>query len=207
MQGDGRGVRPRHAGGSSLRRRRPGDDRPRLLAGAGPRDARAAVRRVACRSALASRRVPGGGAGERDGRRYRPVAPLPCGGWVVVALLPRRAVWFGDADPRPSRLGSRRSLPRRAGRGHLRAAERRARARRAALALPGRLLRLDPAARRHPPRAHDVPRDIGLHSPADERHRLRLAPRLRRRVRRGEAVPLRLRQRRVYEETASPEAP
>ena len=39
------------------------------------------------------------------------------------------------------------------------------------------------------------PRDVRLDPPADERHRLRLAPRVRPCLRRGEAVPLRLRQR------------
>ena len=102
---------------------------------------------------------------------------------------------LGDADPRPPRLGPRRSLPRRAGRGDLRPARGCARARRAALARTRRLLRPDPASRRHPPRAHDLPSDVRLDPPADERHRLRLAPRVRPCLRRGEAVPLWLRQR------------
>ena len=54
-------------------------------------------------------------------------------------------------------------------------ARRDARARRAPFARPGRLLRPDPAARRHPPRADDVRGDVGLHPPAHERHGLRLA--------------------------------
>ena len=60
---------------------------------------------------------------------------------------------------------------------------------------PGRLLRADPADRRHPPRAHDVAADVGLDPPADQRHRLRVAPRLRRRLGRADAVSLGLRQR------------
>jgi len=56
-------------------------------------------------------------------------------------------------------------------------------------------LRPAAAARRHPPRTHDVRRDVGLDPPADERHRLRVAARLRRGVRRGEAVPVGLRER------------
>jgi hypothetical protein len=64
-----------------------------------------------------------------------------------------------------------------------------------ALPRSGRLLRSDPAARRHPSRAHDLRRDLGLDPPADERHGLRLAPLVRRHVGRGEAVPLRLRER------------
>ena len=60
--------------------------------------------------------------------------------------------------------------------------------------VPGRLLFADPAARRHPPRAHDVGRDLRLDSPADERHGLRLAALVRPRVRRREAVPLWVRQ-------------
>jgi 3-mercaptopropionate dioxygenase len=51
--------------------------------------------------------------------------------------------------------------------------------------------------RRHPPGAHDLRRYLGLDPPADERHRLRLAPLVRRCIGRGEAVPLRLRQRGV----------
>ncbi len=40
----------------------------------------------------------------------------------------------------------------------------------------GRLLRADPAAGRHPSRAHDLRRDVGLDPPAHERHGLRVAP-------------------------------
>ena len=87
-------------------------------------------------------------------------------------------------------------LPRHAGRGHLRRARRRHRARREPRAGARRLLRADPADRRHPPRAHDLAADVGLDPPAHERHRLRLAPRLRRATRAsGHAVSLGLRQR------------
>ena len=65
----------------------------------------------------------------------------------------------------------------------------------AARARTRRLLRADPADRRHPPRAHDLAGDVGLDPPAHERHRLRLAPRLRPGVGREPAVPLGLRQR------------
>ena len=75
------------------------------------------------------------------------------------------------------------------------AARRRHRARREPRAGARRLLRPDPADRRHPPRAHDLTADVGLDPPAHQRHRLRLAPRLRRGVRRGHAVSLGLRQR------------
>ena len=67
--------------------------------------------------------------------------------------------------------------------------------RRAPRARARRLLRAHPAARRHPPRAHDLAADVGLDPPADQRHRLRLAPRLRRGLGRAHAVSLRLRQR------------
>jgi hypothetical protein len=70
-----------------------------------------------------------------------------------------------------------------------------ARVRRAAFARAGRLLRPDPAARRHPPRADHVCRDLCLDPPADERHRLRLAACVGYGVRSGKAVPLWLRQR------------
>ena len=102
-----------------------------------------------------------------------------------------------DAGPRPPRLGARRPLPRHPGRGDLRRHGRRARPARAPRARPRRLLRADPADRRHPPGAHDVGRDLGLDPPAHQRHRLRLAPRLRPRVRRADAVSLRLCERRV----------
>src|SRR5207302_11456137 len=115
----------------------------------------------------------------------------------LVALLARRAVRLGDADPRPPRVGPRRPLPRHAGRGDLHEAKRRARARRAARARAGRLLRPDPAPRRHPPRADDLRRDVSVDPPADERHRLRLAAHVRPGVGGGEAVPLGLRQRRL----------
>src|SRR5919198_6466888 len=98
-----------------------------------------ALRRAPRRSALAAGRVPGGGSGERYGRRNRPVAPLPRRRRVVVALLARGAIGLADADPRPPRLGSRRSLPRNTGRGDLRAAGRRTGARRTALASGRRL--------------------------------------------------------------------
>ena len=45
-----------------------------------------------------------------------------------------------------------------------------------------RLLRAAAARRRHPPRPHHLGADLGLDPPAHERHRLRLAARLRRRV-------------------------
>ena len=61
----------------------------------------------------------------------------------------------------------------------------------------GRLLRAPPAARRHPPRADDVRRDVGLDPPAHERHGLRVAPRLRARVGGGAPVPVGVRQRGV----------
>ena len=41
-----------------------------------------------------------------------------------------------------------------------------------------RLLRAAAAARRHPPRAHHLGRHLGVDPPADQRHRLRVAPRL-----------------------------
>ena len=106
---------------------------------------------------------------------------------------------LADADPRPPRVGARRPLPRHPGRGDLRARRRRARSTRIeARALRARrLLRAAAAARRHPPRAHDLARDVGLAAPADQRHRLRVAPRVRRAHRRGDAVPLGLRQRGV----------
>jgi hypothetical protein len=93
--------------------------------------------------------------------------------------------------------GPRRPLPRHPRRGDLRAAERRARARREASPGAGRLLCPDPAARRHPPRADHLSRDLGVDPPAHERHRLRVATRIRRCVGRGEAIPLGLRQRRL----------
>ena len=66
--------------------------------------------------------VPRGRAGERDGRRYRPVAALPRGRRVAFAVLARDPARRRDAGPRPSGLGSRRPLPRDTGRGDLRAA-------------------------------------------------------------------------------------
>ena len=100
---------------------------------------------------------------------------------------------LADARPRPPRLGARRPLPRHPGRGDLRG--RPDRAARAPGAGAGRLLRAAAARRRHPPRAHDLARDLGLDPPAHQRHGLRLAACLRRRLRRGHAVPLRLRER------------
>ena len=54
---------------------------------------------------------------------------------------------------------------------------------------PGDFYALHPADRRHPPRAHDLAADLGLDPPAHQRHRLRLAPRLRRGP--GERTPFR----------------
>ena len=71
------------------------------------------------------------------------------------------------------------------------------RAGRAPRARAGRLLRADPAHRRHPPRAHNLGRDLRLDPPADERHRLRLAPRVRPRLGERAPVPVGLRQRRL----------
>ena len=62
---------------------------------------------------------------------------------------------------------------------------------------PGDFYALHPAHRRHPPRPHDLPGDLGLDPPAHERHRLRLAPRLRPGVGREPAVPVGLRERRL----------
>ena len=59
--------------------------------------------------------------------------------------------------------------------------------------VPGDFYALLPPARRHPPRAHDVGGDLGLDPPAHERHRLRLAPRVRSRARASEPVSLRIR--------------
>ncbi len=59
------------------------------------------------------------------------------------------------------------------------------------------LLRADPSGRRHPPGPHHVGRDVRVHSPADERHRLCLAPPLRAGDRRDGAVQIRVRQRPV----------
>ena len=79
-------------------------------------------------------------------------------------------------------------------------AERRrcARARRTPVAPPRRLLRADPATRRHPSGADDIGRDVGVAPSPHERHRLRLAARLRRGVRGDAAVSLGLRQRRLW---------
>jgi hypothetical protein len=105
--------------------------------------------------------------------------------------------WFGNADPRPPRLGPCRPLLRHAGRGDLHAPRGRARTRRTPFARRGRVLRPDPSARRHPPGADDVCRAVCFDPLADERHRLRLAACIRPCVGRADAVPLRLRQRRL----------
>src|SRR5262249_13949875 len=62
-----------------------------------------------------------------------------------------------------------------------------------------RLLRADPARRRHPSRADDVCRDVGVDPSAHERHRVRLAPRLRPRFGRRARVPVGLCERRLRE--------
>ena len=98
-------------------------------------------------------------------------------------------------DPRPPRVGARRSLPGQPGRGVLRPGDGTiALTRRRPLA-PGDYYRPAPARRRHPSRAHDLGRDVGLDPPARERHRLHRPPHLRRAHRRGERLPLRLRER------------
>ncbi len=125
------------------------------------------------------------------------MAPLPRRRRLAVALLARGAGRLADADPRPPRLGARRPLPRHAGRGDLCGGSRRARARGTPVAPPRGLLRADPAARRHPPGADDIGRDVGLAPSPHERHRLRLAAHLRHRVGRDAAVSVRLRERRL----------
>ena len=60
-----------------------------------------------------------------------------------------------------------------------------------------RLLRAAPARRRHPSRPHHLGRDLRLDPPAHQRHRLRLAARVRRPFRRGHAVPVRICERSV----------
>ena len=60
---------------------------------------------------------------------------------------------------------------------------------------PGDFYVAHPAARRHPPRAHDLRGAVGLDPPAHERHGLRLAALVRPGVRRAQAVPVRLGQR------------
>ena len=62
---------------------------------------------------------------------------------------------------------------------------------------PGDFYTLLAAARRRPSRADDLRGDVGVDPPARERHRLRVAPHLRRADRRGQPVPLRVRERRV----------
>ena len=71
------------------------------------------------------------------------------------------------------------------------------RAREAAPARAGRPTQLVPPTRRHPPRQDDLGGDLRLDPPARERHRLRAPPHLRRDDGPGEAVPGRIRQRRV----------
>jgi predicted metal-dependent enzyme (double-stranded beta helix superfamily) len=60
-----------------------------------------------------------------------------------------------------------------------------------------RLLRPHPAARRHPPRTHDLARDVGVDPPPDERHGVRLAARVRPGLRGAAPLPLGLRERLV----------
>ena len=192
-----RRVRPRHAGRPRVHRRRAGGDRGGAFAAGRRRGDPTALRRAARRSGLAAGRAGCAGTGERHGRRDRAVAALPGRGRVAVAVRARRAVLFVHAGPRPPRVGPRRPVPGRAGRGDLRPRGRRAEARRAARAAGRRLLRALPAARRHPPRDDHVGRDVGLDPPADERHRLHLAAPLRPRDRRPGALPLGLRERRL----------
>src|SRR3954470_15129166 len=111
----------------------------------------------------------GGGIGQwLTVPRRRPVAD---------PVLARRAARRADAGARPPRVGARRPVPRHAGRGDLRRRADRARAARAPRARPRGLLCAAAPARRHPPRAHDLARDVGVDPRADERHRVRVAPR------------------------------
>jgi hypothetical protein len=82
-------------------------------------------------------------------------------------------------------------------RGDLCRGRRSARAAQATRARGGRLLRPDPAPRRHPPGADDVDRHLGVDPPAHQRHGLRLAARVRPRLGRGATVPVGLRERRL----------
>jgi hypothetical protein len=161
---------------------------PGLVPAGRLRGDRVSVRRVARRLGVAPGRVSGRGAGERHGRRDRPMAPLPRRRRLAVVVLACGPVGLGDADPRPPRLGARRP----AGLGTRRSTRSATGCwnSRAAVARAGRLLRPDSAARRHPPRADHVFRDISLHPPADERHRLRLAACVGHGVGAGKAVPL-----------------
>ena len=134
-----------------------------------------ALRAPARGRCLAARRLPAGRARERHGRRDRPVAAVPLRRRLAVAVLagrPARAqtpvhdhlawglvgLYRGTQDEEVFvHQGESSSCVEKP------------------LAVVRRLLRADPAARRHPPRAHDIARDVGVDPSADQRHRVRLA--------------------------------
>ena len=193
---DPRRVPPRLAGRAPVHRARASADRQRRVAGGGVRGDQAAVRGAA-------QPTP---SGFRTSTA-RAVEDSGMGGGIGQWLLYRA----GDRSLSASSRSSFRPAPRRrsttisrGGSSASIAARRtrtssptdKARAQGEPPARAGRLLRAAPAARRHPPGAHDERAHVGLDPPADQRHRLRLAPR----VRPGEQdeptpVPLRLRQR------------
>ena len=86
---------------------------------------RPAVRVAPGRPGVAPPAVPGRRAGERDGRRHRPVAALPGGGRIAVAVLAGRAVrarrrrstttWHGAWSASTAAPRTRRSTPSAAG--------------------------------------------------------------------------------------------
>ena len=193
-----RRVRPRHARAAAF----VGHVRAAIAGAASPEAACDAIRprfaELLADPDWLPDRIPRRRAGERHGRRHRPVAALPGRRRVALAVLARDPTGRGDARARPPRVGSRRPLPRHAGRGDLRArgtatlelVERRA-------LEPGDFYALIPPT-------DDIHRvrttsagDLRLDPPADERHRLRLAPRVRPRLGRGAPVPVGLRQRRL----------
>ena len=185
----GHAVRPR-ASSRTCRRRSPARSRPATRA----RRIRPRFAELPRRSGLAPRSVRGGAPGERHGRRHRPVAPLPRRRQVAHAVLARRP--SGAATPVHDHLawglvglyrGEQDEEIFAHDGGALGLAERRQ-------LVPGDFYEL------LPPRddIHRVRttsrRDLGLDPPADERHGLRLAAHLRRRIRRRPPVSVGLRQ-------------
>ena len=121
---------------------------------------------------LAAEAVSAGRAGERDGRRHRPVASLPRRRPLALPLQPRRAA--GSTTPVHDHLawglvglykGTQDEEFYEPGDGRLELIRQRPLGRATiTCCCPGR---------RRPPRTDDVRRDLGVDPPARERHRLR----------------------------------
>ena len=141
---------------------------------------------------------------EPDGRRHRAIRALSRRGRVALPLFARGACRRGDAGARPPRVGPGRRVSRRTGRNRLptprrrqRPDARRARDREAATAEARRLLPLIPPTDDIHYVKTTSPTGVDLDPSARERHRMHLAAQVRAELRRGNAVPIGLRERAV----------